>query len=41
VYCETLQRLCRAIYSKRCGMHMSIVGLLHDSLCPHRYSLSM
>jgi hypothetical protein len=35
MYCKTLKRLRRAIQSKRCGMHMPSVGLLHDSLCSH------
>jgi hypothetical protein len=35
IYCETLQTLRRAIQSKRCGMHMPGVGLLHDSSRPH------
>jgi hypothetical protein len=35
LYCETLKYLCRAIQNKRCGMLISGVGLLHDSVHLH------
>jgi hypothetical protein len=36
VYCETLNKLRKAIQNKRCGMLTSGVVLLHDNARPHR-----